>query len=644
MPTDLAPYGSWRSPLPASALVAGSVGLSDLAVEGDDLYWSELRPNEAARQVLVRRRGDGDPEDLFDPPFSARTLVHEYGGRCYVVGKDGTVFFSNHADQRIYAIRGGTPEPVTAEPSEPRAVRYADFALTADGTRLIAVRERHDLGAGPTAVVNELVAVATDGSGEVVIAGGHDFYAAPRVSPDGARLAWISWDHPNMPWDGSELFVGDLGPDAVTGVRAVAGGPAESISQPRFSPGGVLHYLSDRSGFSAVYDEGGRLVAGIEADIGGPDWVFGQSSYAFLGDLRTAVVVESPGGQRLAVVTGGRFDWIEVGYSALGSLSPRPGGLVALAGSATEPTAVVEIDLAGATVSPVRASREVPLERAYLSTPRPIEFPTGSGRTAYGLYYPPTNPDFAAPAGELPPLVVQSHGGPTSKTSPALNLRTQFLTTRGIAVVDINYGGSSGFGREYRERLRGTWGLVDVEDCANAAAYLAENGLADPNRLAIHGGSAGGFTTLAALCFTDVFAVGASHYGVSDLMSLASDTHKFESRYLDGLLGPLPDAADRYYERSPINHVDRLSCPIIFFQGLEDEIVPPDQAERMVSAMRERGIPVALLTFEGEQHGFRRAETIVSVAEVELAFFGRVLGFTPADPPPALVIDNEAAL
>jgi dipeptidyl aminopeptidase/acylaminoacyl peptidase len=623
------------------------VGLSDLRAVGTTRYWSELRPNDGARQVLVRQRRGGESEDLLLPPFSARTLVHEYGGRCYVVASDGTAYFSNHQDQRIYrVVDSAEPSALTAAPAPERSVRYADFVLTPDDRYLIAVRERHGVGpgTGAEAVVNDLVAISLEGT-EHVLATGRDFYSAPRVSPDGSRLAFTCWDHPNMPWDGSELFVGALGVDAtLDDVERVAGGTAESITQPRFDAAGTLHYLSDRSGFSLLYAEDGRCLTagGLEFDLGGADWVFGQSSYAFLPGGRAAVVAEVPDGQQLGIVKDGEVSWVELPYRALSSLTVDDSRLLLIAGSATEPASLVELDPESFATEVFRRSRELALGVGQLSQPEAITFPTTAGEVAYALYYPPTNSEFVAPPGELAPLVVQSHGGPTAKTSPALNLRTQYLTSRGIAVVEVNYGGSSGFGRAYRERLRGNWGIVDVNDCANAARYLASRGLADPARLAIHGGSAGGFTTLAALCFTNVFAAGASHFGVSDLAALASDTHKFESRYLDGLVGPFPASAAVYEARSPLDHVEGFSCPVIFFQGLEDEIVPPDQAERMVAALRERGIPVAYLAFPGEQHGFRRAETIVAVAEAELGFFGDVLGFAPADALPHLLDEGQA--
>jgi dipeptidyl aminopeptidase/acylaminoacyl peptidase len=641
--TTTAPFGSWQSPITAAALVEQSVGLSDFRSIGTAFYWSELRPNDGARQVLVRQRRGGEPEDLLDAPYSARSLVHEYGGRCYAVAADDTVYFSNHRDQRIYRlVAGSEPEPLTAAPESERSVRYADCVLTPDGRYLVAVRERHGVGggSGAEAVINDLVAISLDDGGAHVLAAGRDFYSAPRIAPDGGRLAFVCWDHPNMPWDGTELFVGTLDARGQLGaVTAVAGGAAEAVSQPRFNADGLLHFLSDRSGYSLLYTENGDclVASGLQFDLGGADWTFGQSSYACIDRDRAAVVAEVPDGQRLGIVTGGELAWLPLPFSALSSLSTDGDRLFAIAGSAVDPAALVEIDLASGATAVLHRSRTIGFGAQQLASPQAIEFPTADGRHAYALYYPPTNPDFAAPAGELPPLVVQSHGGPTSKTSPALNLRTQYLTSRGIAVVEVNYGGSSGFGRDYRQRLQGKWGIVDVDDCAHAAGYLASQGLADPARLAIHGGSAGGFTTLAALCFTDLFAAGASHFGVSDLAALASDTHKFESRYLDGLVGPFPAAAATYEERSPIHHVDQFSCPVIFFQGLEDEIVPPDQAERMVGALRARDIPVAYLAFADEQHGFRRAETIVAVAEAELGFFGEVLGFTPADELPRLL-------
>ena len=563
--------------------------------------------------------------------FSARTTVHEYGGAPFAV-RNGTVWFSNFDDQRVYRIDpGGGPEPVTPAPAARWAERYADLQVSPDGHRVAAVRERH-LENGD--VVNDVVVLAGDGRVEVV-AGGHDFYAAPRFAPTGS-LAWLSWDHPNMPWDGTELWL-------ERSAAPAAGGHEESVSQPRWGPDGVLHWLSDASGWWNVHRNGERL-APAEAELGGPDWAFGQSTYAPLpADLVVAAEV-GPGLGELWLIDDGTPTTLPTPYTSFSSVTAcGDDAVVAIAASAREAPAVVRITVRGdmkGEIEVLRRSRESTVGPGYLSTPRAITFPTEGGLHAHALYYPPANRDFDGPPGELPPLVVMSHGGPTGATSSALNLTTQYFTSRGLAVVDVDYGGSTGYGREYRRRLDGQWGVVDMADCVNAARHLVDAGEVDGLRLAIRGGSAGGYTTLCALTFTDVFAVGASYYGVADLSSLATDTHKFESRYLDRLVGPWPEAESVYRARSPIHAADRLSSPLIVFQGTEDKVVPQEQAEVLVAALRDKGLPLAYLLFEGEQHGFRKAETVKRTVEAEVWFYGRILGFEPADAIEPVPVEN----
>jgi dipeptidyl aminopeptidase/acylaminoacyl peptidase len=635
-----APYGSWASPISAELVAAGGVSLDELRVAGGRVHWIEGRPLEGGRQVVCRAAGElgGAAEDLVPEGFNARTRVHEYGGGAYTLVGD-ILFFSNFADQRLYRRDPGAgqqPRPITPEPPAPAAHRYADASPTPDGRRLVCVRERHDGGE----VVNELVAVPADGAGPpVVLAAGRDFYASPRVSPDGRRLAWLEWDHPNMPWDGTELKLATLDGDALAGDPVtVAGGPEESVFQPSWSPGGVLHLVSDRTGWWNLYrvGPGGGLEAlcPAEEEFGYPQWVFGLSTYAFLPGDRIACIHGRGPMQRLGILEpGGALTDLDLPFTAfppqLRALGDR---LACLAGSATRPTAVVMVDPASGRVEVLRSSEDRELDPGYLSEPEPIEFPTAGGRSAHALYYPPANREFQGPAGERPPLVVASHGGPTAGVTSSLRIGYQFFTSRGIAVVDVDYGGSTGYGRAYRRRLDGQWGIVDVQDCVAAARFLAERGDVDPARLAIRGGSAGGYTTLCALTFTDEFAAGASYYGVADAAALARDTHKFESRYLDRLIGPWPETEALYRERSPIHFTDRLSCPVILLQGLEDEVVPPAQAELMAAALDAKGIPYAYLPFEGEQHGFRQAAHIRRALEAELYFYGRVFGFTLADP------------
>ena len=595
------PYGEWPSPITADALVEKVVRLSQLQVEGDDLHWVESRPAEAGRSVVVRH-GQGD---VTSAGASARTLVHEYGGGDFVAA-GGRVVWSDFASQRLFL----DASPLTAE----HGGRFADPSVHPDGRSLACVREQH-LPDG--VVVNDVVRVALDDGAVSVLAEGHDFFAAPRWSPDG-RLAWLAWDHPNMPWDGTELFVDG---------QVVAGGREESITQPRWSRDGVLHWVSDRTGWWNLYADGAPL-APMDAEFGGPDWVFGAHTYDWLADGRLVAACTVDGFARLVVVEPEGARTVALPFTEYASVVAWGDRLAAIAAAPTVAEAVVTIDVDSGAVETLRPSRPSPVDPAYLSMPRPISFPSGD-HTAHALYYPPTNPDCTGPDGERPPLVVMSHGGPTSAARTSLNLAQQYFTSRGIAVVDVNYGGSTGYGRAYRQLLRGQWGIVDVEDCANAALWLAEQGEVDGQRLAIRGGSAGGYTTLCALTFRADFAVGASFYGVADAETLAADTHKFESRYLDGLIGPYPEARDVYRARSPIHFVDRVRVPVILLQGLEDKVVPPSQAEAMVEALRRNGVLHEYVPFEGEQHGFRQADSIKRAAEAELAFYGRVLGFEP---------------
>jgi dipeptidyl aminopeptidase/acylaminoacyl peptidase len=500
----------------------------------------------------------------------------------------------------------------------------------------VCIRERHPAGAEP---INELVSLPADGSREPqIIAGGHDFYAYPRISPDGATVAWTQWDHPNMPWDSVELWLADLAADGtLAGHRKIAGGPDESIFQPSWSPGGALHFVSDRTGWWNLYrvDAGKQVaLAAMEAEFGAPQWGLDVVRYCFLGDGSVACIYTQRGIDRLGVIAPGATTLREIPtpFTAFFSIAGGGNQVAVTAGGPTTVQSVARISVPGGEVAIIKRSIDADLAPGDLSPAQPIEFPTTGGKTAHALYYAPSNRDFKAPPGDLPPLLVISHGGPTNASTGALNLGIQFWTSRGFAVVDVNYGGSTGYGRAYRERLKGTWGITDIDDCVNAAQYLTSQRLADPARLAIRGGSAGGYTTLAALTFRKVFAAGASYYGVADLEGLAKETHKFESRYLDGLVGPYPAARDVYLERSPVHHTDQLSTPMIIFQGLEDMIVPPSQAEAMVAALERKRIPYAYLPFEHEQHGFRRAENIKRSLDAELYFYGKIFGFELADP------------
>ncbi len=633
MSPQIAPYGSWESPITAAMLTETGVRLMEIRVDGEAVYWLEGRPLEGGRYALVIHSG-GETRDLLPPPWNARTLVHEYGGGSYTV-RDGTVFFANYDDQRVYRLEpGGEPVAVTPEPPADRAWRYADLTLTPDGATIVCVRERHDTGGEPS---NKLVAFPADGSRQPeVLAFGRDFYSSPRFSPDGTGLAWVEWDHPNMPWDGTELRVGAYADGAVRDVRRVAGDTAESVFQPGWDAAGTLHFVSDRTGWWNLYRWDGEEAVALaprSAEFGVPAWLFGFSRYAFLDDGRLVAAYREGGRDHLTVVPGGDVGPVagvpgELGQWLVAGLGTT---VWAVGGDADLADSVVAIDVDAGGYQVVRRGSTLELPADLISAAEPIEFPTEGGLTAHAYFYPPRNPDFAAPEGELPPLVVMSHGGPTSATGGELSPAIQFWTSRGVAVVDVDYGGSTGYGREYRERLKGTWGIVDVADCINAARHLAGAGRVDGKRMAIRGGSAGGFTTLNALAFHDVFGAGASYYGVADLAGLAAHTHKFESRYLDGLVGPWPEAKETYQERSAVFHADGISCPVILLQGLEDAVVPPAQAEAMVAALDANGVPHAYLAFPGEQHGFRKAENQVRALEAELWFYGRVFGFAPAD-------------
>ncbi|HSE37807.1 MAG TPA: S9 family peptidase, partial [Blastocatellia bacterium] len=622
----------WKSPITSDLIIAGTIGLGEIALDGDITYWIESRPSEGGRSVIVRRTAEGDIADVTPPGFNARTTVHEYGGGAYLVYA-GTVYFSNFADQLLYRqAPGEPPRPITSTSK----MRYADGVIDRRRNLIYCVREDHTKGGRDA--TNSLVKISLeeDNSG-TLIASANDFYSTPRLSPDGKRLAWIAWDHPNMPWDGTELWVGEL--DAagrITAARMIAGGKAESIFQPEWSPNGVLHFVSDRTGWwnlHRVGDGGVESLCEIPAEFGAPQWVFRMSTYAFETDRRIICAYCERGNWQLAILDSAtrKLEPIEVPYTEITGLRVSSGRAVFCGGSPTRAMSVVSVDTGTGDSSVLRQSSSIAMDEGYLSIPRQIEFPTEHGLKAHAFFYPPTNRDYEAPADECPPLIVISHGGPTSASTTTLKLSIQYWTSRGFGVLDVNYGGSTGYGREYRERLNGQWGVVDVDDCANGARYLVERGEADGNRLIIRGGSAGGYTTLAALTFRDVFKAGASYYGISDLELLEKDCHKFESRYNSSLVGPYPDRKDLYWERSPIHFTDRLSCPIILFQGLEDKVVPPNQAEIMFEAAVKKGLPVAYVPFEGEQHGFRKAENIKRSLDGELYFYSKVFGFDLAE-------------
>jgi dipeptidyl aminopeptidase/acylaminoacyl peptidase len=640
VPTIERPYGSWPTPITSEQVVAASVRLYGLAVDGADIVWSEGRPADAGRTQLVRRAEDGTTADLLPAGRDARTAVHEYGGAAWWV-RDGVVWFSDWADQRLYRMApGAAPEPLTPEPASPRADRYAEGDVAPDGTWIACIREHH-AGSSALDVRNEIVRIAahTPSEPEVLVTG-PDFVSSPRISPDGSSLAWVQWDHPSMPWDDTQLLVRDLRTGEET---VVAGGHGESVFEPRWNEDGSLWFISDRTDWWNLY----RWVPGAdiqpvvreEAEIGSVGFGLGSAYYTVLADARVVFVRRRSGFDALVVrEPDGSLAELDLPFSVITAVQPAGSGTVAvIAGGPVAEPGVFLVDLAAGAPEILRPPRDLGIGPSMLSIPEPVSFPSVDGkglpRTAHALFYPPAHEQYHGPEGELPPLIVVIHGGPTSAAVPVLNPALQYWTSRGFAVVDVNYGGSTGYGRAYREQLLGEWGVIDVADCIAAAQWLADRGRVDRNRLCIRGGSAGGYTTLAALAREDTpFAAGADLFGVADLAALAADTHKFESRYLDRLVGPYPQAREVYEERSPIHHVDRFHRPLIVLQGSEDEIVPPNQSELIVEALRKRGLPVAYLLFDGEQHGFRRAENIRRALDAELSFYAQVLGFElPAD-------------
>ena len=623
-----APFGAWPSPLTAQAVAAGSVRVGGLALDGDDVYWVESRSAEQGRLALLRKRKDGDVEEVVSAPYSVRTRVHEYGGGAFAVD-GGEVIFANDADQRLYRVDTTKPAPWQVEAiTPPRDTRYADLQFDRRWGRVVCVAERERKHGEP----EDFIAGVSLTSGEVsVLVRGADFYAFPRIHPAGERLAFLTWNHPSMPWDDCELHLAEIGVDgALAPARKVAGGRDESIFQPAWSPTGVLHFASDRSGFSNLYRLGsdGDVVClcSAEAEFATPLWVFGLSTYAWLDHATLVCIFQESGFWHLATLNSetGQLDTIATALTELGSVFAQGGRALFLGGSAAQAPALYCLSAQGREVKLFHRPSPDLVEANTVAYPKAISFPTAEGATSHGLLYLPQNPDCEAAADERPPLLVVCHGGPTGSTSTALSLNIQFWTSRGFAVLDVNYRGSTGYGRAYRKALDGQWGIADVEDCVAGARTLAAQNLVDGKRMAIRGSSAGGFTVLCALAFHDVFAAGASYYGVSDLEALAKDTHKFESHYLESLIGPYPQRRDLYRERSPIHAAERLACPVIFFQGLQDRVVPPAQAENMVQALRSRGIIAPLLTFPDEQHGFRRKETIVRSLTDELAFYRQV--------------------
>ncbi|PSB52072.1 S9 family peptidase [Chamaesiphon polymorphus] len=640
---QLAPFGSWKSPITADAIVADTIGLGSIVIDGADIYWLEARPQEAGRSVIVRHTPDGKNTDVTPPEYNVRNRVHEYGGAAYTV-VDGCVYFSNISDNCLYVqdLRSEQPQQVR-QLTHDKKKRYADLSVDTVRHRLICVQEEHD--SADLEPLNTIVSIDLNKPDDIqVMAGGCDFYAAPRLSPDGSRLAWLSWNHPNLPWDGTNLQVANIVNGYLAAPSLIAGGANQAIFQPQWAGNDTLYFVSDRTGWGNLYSWHGstvKPVCELDAEFGLPQWVFGMSTYALVGN-RIVCTYSQRGVWHLAIVNtlSGHLTRLHVPYTDISNVRAVGNSVVCTAASTTQANEIIAINLLTETREILQRSNRLKIDPRYLSIPESIEFPTTDGNTAYAFYYPPTNPNYQPLLGEKPPLLVKSHGGPTAATSNQLSLKTQYWTSRGFAVVDVNYGGSTGYGKAYQHRLDGKWGIVDVDDCTNAALYLVQQGLADANRLAISGGSGGGYTTLCALTFGDTFKAGASYYGISDLALLAKETHKFESRYFDRLVAPYPAQADLYQARSPLYFTDRLSCPIAFFQGLEDKVVPPNQAEIMVAALKAKHIPVAYVTFATEQHGFRQAENIKRALTGEFYFYAQIFGFELAEEIEPIQIDR----
>jgi dipeptidyl aminopeptidase/acylaminoacyl peptidase len=670
-PPPALPYGSWPSPIAAADVAGGQRLISHPRGVGQDVWWQEQLPAEGGRTTVVHLGAGSRQRFLLPGPWNARTRVHEYGGLSYLPvpapagAADGiAIMFANYADQRLYRLepagpgsQGADPRPLTPEPAgspEQPSLRYADFTLSPDRTEVWCVQERHSDGK----VTRAIVAVPLDGSAaqrpEAIreLVTGSDFYAFPTPSPDGQRLAWICWNHPRMPWDGTELRVA-LIEDGLPGQgRLVKGGMQESVLAPLWRDATSLYVVTDWPGWWNLYQVGlvgqpPQALYPAEEEFAGPLWQLGERPYAVLGDGRLAVL-HGRGGMRLGLLdpeTGELAD-LDLPYPVFDSgVSAEGMSILGIAGGPAAPRSLIRVDAATGAVEVLCRAMEAVPDAAYLPAPRQVLLEGRFGRTVHALVYPPTNPEVTAPAGELPPYVVWVHGGPTSHEVALLDLEKAYFTSRGIGIVDVNYGGSTGYGRRYRERLRRQWGVVDVEDAIAAAQALADTGEADGARLAIRGGSAGGWTALAAVTAgagsRSVFGAAVSYYGVADLRQLAAHTHDFESRYLDGLVGPLPAYEMVYQERSPIGHVTDATCPILLLQGVDDPVVPPAQSEAIAADLATHGIRHAYLAFKGESHGFRRAGTIMTCLEAELSFYAQILGFSAPGIPALEIVSGR---
>ena len=644
----IADYGNWPSPITPNSLVEGVRGIGSLQYDNGFVYWLESRPEEAGRQTIMRWHQESGVEEILPTPFNARSRVHEYGGTSYLV-HGNVIWFSQFDDQRLYRMTpGDVPEPITVKSANKSAIRFAACTPDVSRGRLICVREDHRAGGEPR---NELVAVAMDGrdqEGEILFAQS-DFVSAPRLSSDGSSIAFVSWMHPNMPWDNTTLWSANFKRDgSLSDLAKHNANTQESVIDPQWADSGDLYALTDRSNWWSLNRVSTDTFEAIahdedEVEIGGPMWTLGASYYAFSPPNRAVAVMNRGGVEHLSILDleGKGSSAIPIqDVTGIGSMVLADDRIVAVLRYANKPAELVSLKTDGTDISVIRTTSNS-ANPAWSSPYQLVTFPTGDGNAvAHGIYLPPQHPDASAPPDQAPPLIVTVHGGPTGVSSPGYSLAQQFWTSRGFAILDLNYRGSTGFGREYRRALYGNWGVADVEDAVAGAKWLSDQKLADPARLIIRGGSAGGFTVLAAHAFHNTFSAGASHYGISDLTILAEETHKFESRYLDQVIGPYPELDHVYQQRSPINHLDNFKAPLIMLQGLDDKVVPPNQSEMIFEALKARGVPTAYVSFEGEGHGFRKAENIVYAIQAELYFYSRVLNMPVADDLPAIEIDN----
>ena len=640
----IAYYGAWESQISTESIVSDSINLGDVFVSDGNIFWQEMRPLEGGRYTIMHQSEDGAKHEILPKSYNARTRVHEYGGGAFLVHKC-EVYFSNFSDQQVYktTLTDDEPSQVTHDPT----FRFADGVMDSKNARIIYVAERHD---GKREPVNSLVSVNLANAGEITpITSGADFYSSPVISPDGKTLAWIQWNHPNMPWDSTELYIADLEENGIRDARKILG-QGESICHPVWSPSGVLHYVSDISGWWNIHKYENSVSHNLtpyEAEFAQAQWALGVRFYDFINDGQILCSYNELGFWKIGLLDTVTFELSDIdaipGITEINrsGLKANKGKALFAAGSPDTSYTLYLYQPEGVPkLNKVQESTRTEIESAHFSKPQPVKYMTSDEQECHAFYYPPLNVNYEAPESTRPPLIILSHGGPTGATSNTLNLGIQYWTNRGFAILDVNYRGSTGYGTNYRKALNGNWGISDVDDCVSGGKYLVSEGLVDPEKIAIKGGSAGGFTTLACLAFTDFFKAGASYYGVSDLTALAEETHKFESRYLDSMVGKYPEETQKYVERSPINHTDNLSCPVILFQGLEDKIVLPNQSQKMYSSLKSKGIPVSYLEFEGEQHGFRKSENIQKTLEAEFYFYSRVFGFKPFDPIDPINIEN----